>query len=118
MPLLAVGGDCDLRKLLAGVFRKTHRLDFAASPTAALRHLAEKRYGAVLVIGPLPDGGEWELMDAISRLGENPPIVLLTTHSDPSAEQKALRKGAVAVVLLPFDVRELRRVVQAHELQP
>jgi DNA-binding response OmpR family regulator len=79
--------------------------------TAALL-LQEQAPSVVLCERNLPDGNWKDVLDQASQQ-ENPPNVLvISRHADESLWAEVLNEGGYDVLLKPFDVSEVTRVVR------
>lgn len=61
----------------------------------------------------MPGMSGLELQRHLAASGARVPIVFLTAHGDQEARDRALREGAVDVLLKPFGEKELLDAVQA-----
>ncbi|HEQ60192.1 MAG TPA: sigma-54-dependent Fis family transcriptional regulator, partial [Firmicutes bacterium] len=98
-----------LRRVLSGV---GYRVETAADGQEALEKVGTFQPDALLLDLKMPvmDG-----LETLRRLGENngrPPTVVLTAHSTVETAVQAMKLGAFDYLTKPFDVEEIKVVVQ------
>jgi FixJ family two-component response regulator len=77
------------------------------SAEAFLQSGAMPRVTCVIADVRLPRMDGTELQRRIRREQRHLPVILITAHDDEDVRQQALRDGAVAFLLKPFDVDDL-----------
>lgn len=60
----------------------------------------------------MPDMDGLATQNALRERGFKIPIIFITAHEDPQAEQQALDNGAVGFLRKPFDDHTLMRAIQ------
>ena len=82
----------------------------AGTGRAALDILAEETVDAILLDIRLPGINGW---DVLRRIRENPPpgdppVIMISAHSSPSSEVRAVEMGCAAYITKPFELSDLR----------
>ena len=77
------------------------------SAEAFLQSDAMSRVTCVIADVRLPKMDGTELQRRIRRERRQLPVILITAHDDEDVRQQALRDGAVAFLVKPFDVGDL-----------
>jgi DNA-binding response OmpR family regulator len=84
----------------------------AASVSEAALLLQERTPSVILCERNLPDGNWKDVLEQASQQ-ENPPNVLVTSrHADESLWAEVLNEGGYDVLMKPFEVSEVTRVVR------
>jgi DNA-binding NtrC family response regulator len=83
----------------------------AASAIQAIA-VAEDSPDVVLLDLCLPDSNDLRTLSVIHRLFPCTPIVLMTVHGNPQLFAEARMRGAVAVLVKPFEVNDLGPLVE------
>ena len=110
--ILAVDDDPDIRQLLLDRLESYgYRVETASDSHRALSAYRSSRFdGIVLDIG-MPEGDGVEVLRQIRAHDSNTPIVMVTASGSKERAVQAISLGAQAYLLKPFDVAELRHVV-------
>ncbi len=98
-----------LRLLLEG---EGYRVDTRPSLVEARRHLAEQQPDLVLCDVMMPDGNGLELLEEIRRRPSPPSVVMMTAFTSTRSAIEAMKLGADDYLSKPFDVEELKVVLQ------
>lgn len=85
----------------------TIQVDTADSAQAALQHLQTSSYDAVLSDIKMPGMSGFDLLEAIHRLPQEIPVVLMTGYNEQELAVQALRAGAYDYLLKPVERDEL-----------
>jgi CheY-like chemotaxis protein len=120
--ILLAEDDADLRLLLAAALAMDgHHITQAADGTEVLEQLAatlgepEPVAGFDLIISDIRMPG-WSGLDVLAGLRQYPvvpPVVLITAFGGDRLHATARRLGAVATLDKPFDLYQLRAIVDA-----
>lgn len=114
--VLVVDDDEHIRNLIAiALTRAGLSVDTAADGLYAVEHLTVKTYTVLLLDLSMPrlDGaGVLKEIRAIHRPGDERPIVLLMTAATEREPLACVAEMVQAVITKPFDVHELRELVQ------
>ncbi len=74
-------------------------VDVASSCAAARELLSSRRYDVITLDYQLPDANGLELLEAIRRLEEPPPVIMVTGHGDEQVAANAMGLGAFGYVV-------------------
>ncbi len=89
------------------------QVDVEQSGAGALQRLQARTYA--LVISDLrmapPDG--LEILRAVKELSPQTDVVMMTAYSSVQSARDAFKLGATDYVLKPFDIEEMRHIVEA-----
>jgi two-component system, OmpR family, response regulator len=115
--VLVVDDERSIRLVLGAALElEGHQVVHADCAARALDLLDGWRFDAVLLDVMLPDADGLEILARVrtARGGScSTPIIVLTALSDPSHRTEALRGGADAFLLKPFDIVEVLAEVGA-----
>ena len=112
--VLIVDDEMLMRWSIAETLRASGHIVFEASDgAAAVRALADgSAPDAILLDYRLPDSNDLALLARIRHLAPLTPVVLMTACGTPTLFTQARELGAADVLIKPFDIHELERVVQ------
>jgi OmpR family response regulator RpaB len=114
--LLLDDDEAMVRPLAQYLARFDFTLEAAATPSAALAHLAHERYDALVLDGMLPEMDGLEFCRRL-RHGTAPyrdiPVLMLTARGDLTDRVVGLEVGADDYLAKPFEPRELAARLQA-----
>lgn len=111
--ILVVDDDPEILEYIRGELSEWYKLDGAANGKEALQALLAKHYDLVIsdIVMPVMDGisllKNIKTNDIISDI----PVILLTSKSDAADRMEGFKKGADAYLPKPFDIKELRVVI-------
>ncbi len=98
-----------LRLLLEG---EGYQVDTRPSLAEARQALAAREPDLVLCDVMMPDGNGLELLDEIRRRPSPPSVVMMTAYTSTRSAIEAMKLGADDYLSKPFDVEELKVVLQ------
>lgn len=108
-----VDGDrSTCEKLQATVSRWGWKCQSFASVDAFLQQLDDNQPGCVVADIKMSDTGGVGLQDALSAKDSALPVVVLTAVADVKAAVQAMQRGAVSVLVKPYDDDELHATLQ------
>ncbi len=109
-----VDDDASVREALEGLLRSVD-LPVVSFPSAeAFLAAGQARTTTCLILDLRMPGLDGRgLQQRLIRAGHTIPTVILTGHGDDDARARAVREGAVAFLVKPFDGEVLVRVVEA-----
>jgi two-component system response regulator PilR (NtrC family) len=111
--LLIVDDDLSLREFLSIFLRKEgHEVEVAANGLKALELLAESPFDLVLTDVRMPRMGGFDLLDAVRERQLGPQVIVMTAFSSTETALEAMRKGAYDYVVKPFQLAEVKVVIQ------
>jgi DNA-binding response OmpR family regulator len=112
--ILVVDDDPDLQVMLRHAFEaKGFRVEKAADGLAAVDYLKTGRRTDLIVLDlflPTMDG--WAVLEQMSRLGERPPVVVVSGVSEANITPRIFREGVAAFIAKPFQLAVLMSTCQ------
>jgi len=90
-----------------GLTLEGYRIEGVSSGEAALRRLAKKRYGLLILDIMLPGIDGFEVCCRLRKKGNQIPILMLTVRDDITDKVKGLDLGADDYLTKPFEFSEL-----------
>jgi CheY-like chemotaxis protein len=118
MRILVVDDEPMVRFLLTRFLEEEgHTVDEAADGIDALEHLNQRPYDLLITDVHMPRMSGIDLVRSLRRRGNSIPLIVMDSYPDLFVESDV---GAEAFALLakPFDLSEVRRVLQQLEPQP
>jgi len=79
---------------------------------AALTHVHEQRFNAVLLDLGLPDGDGTDVLKEMQRLDPSVPVIILTAHITQERTVGSLIEGAFTYITKPYNREELRQTLR------
>ena len=111
--LLIVDDEESLLDFLSLLFlQEGYAVEIARSVEGSRRELARQSFDAVLCDVMMPDGSGLDLLREIKAAEPSPPVVMMTAYTSTKTAIEAMKLGAADYVSKPFDVEELKIVVQ------
>jgi DNA-binding NtrC family response regulator len=111
--LLIVDDEESLLDFLSLLFlQEGYVLETARSVEDARRELARQSFDVVLCDVMMPDGSGLDLLREIKAVEPSPPVIMMTAYTSTKTAIEAMKLGAADYVSKPFDVEELKIVVQ------
>lgn len=111
VPILVVDDDGNAAQLIRDVLKpqRGFQTSWSATGRSALEELEKRPPGLILLDLMLPDTDGFEVLRTIKSRPETRgiPVVLMTTLTERSVEERALRSGADAFLLKPFSPKAL-----------
>jgi response regulator of citrate/malate metabolism len=114
---LIVDDDFRVARLHADVVAATEGFTAAAvvhTASAALEAVKRHRPDLLLLDLYLPDAGGLEILRRVSAQPHPPDAIVLTAARDMASVRSAMRAGAVAYLIKPFDLDDLRQRLDAY----
>ena len=108
--LLIAEDEPDLRELLTDSFMfRGYHCTAMSDGALALHCLHGEQFDLVITDYQMPTMDGIQLLECIQKQPDHdwPPIILLTADASVTLREKALELGAYAVVIKPYDIREL-----------
>jgi two-component system, NtrC family, response regulator PilR len=110
--LLVIDDERNIRELLRIVFEvEGYTFSEASTCAEAAQRLDQESFDLVICDIFLPDGNGLDLVRSYHAKQPDTHFVVITAHSTPAHALAALREGAVEYVSKPFDVEELKVIV-------
>ena len=111
--ILIVDDEPGIVDMLSIVFRgEGYRVDTARSCTEALARLDRGVPDLVLTDVRMPDGSGFEVLKRTRELSPSVPVVMITAYTTTKTAIDALKAGAYDYISKPFDVDEMKHVVE------
>ena len=90
-----------------------HTVQEAQDGKAALRQIAdqEQPFDVVVLDYRLPDSNDFTLLAKIREQAPQAAVVMMTAFGTPEMAKQAVEIGAYRVVLKPFDLRDMTKLV-------
>jgi len=114
--LLVVDDETSIVDFLALLFEEEgYLVETANSTTEARQALAKKSFDLILCDVLMPDGSGLDLLKEVKSTGDlqaGPAMVMMTAYTSTKTAIEAMKAGAADYVSKPFDVEELKIVVQ------
>ena len=109
--LLIVDDDFGSRESLRQTFSRLYQVSVADSPSAALAVLRERPVDMVLLDVMMPEKDGVTFLRELQGLYPDLPCVMVSASAAVRPVVEAMRAGAYDFVIKPFDVAEIRRIV-------
>jgi two-component system response regulator PilR (NtrC family) len=111
--LLIVDDEAGIVDMLTIVFRTAgYRVASARSCTEGLARLEAAVPDLVLTDVKMPDGSGFEILKRSRALAPSVPVVMITAYTTTKTAIEALKAGAYDYISKPFDVEEMKHVVE------
>jgi CheY-like chemotaxis protein len=114
-PILIVDDDATIREMFARALASIGEVEQAADGGEALRLLATKKYGALLLDLHMPMIDGFMVLHALSaKPGPNrdTPVLVVTADLSESARARALGRHAVFLLTKPVSIGTMKALVQ------
>ncbi len=92
--------------------RKQHTVITAADGSAALAKISEKQPDVIITDLQMPEMNGVELLEAVRRLDEQLPVIIMTAYGTIETAVRAMKQGAFDYITKPFSGDELALTVQ------
>jgi len=110
--ILAVDDDPSALESFRMIFKGAHRILTATGAEEAMRLMQENRVNLVLLDLRMPGMNGLELLEHWRRNGNTASVVVVTAIRELDTVRKAMQLGACDYLTKPFDVEEIRIVVE------
>ncbi len=113
--LLVVDDESSIVDFLSLLFEEEgYLVETAGSMTSARQALSRRSYDLILCDVMMPDGNGLDLLKEVKPNGADagPAVVMMTAYTSTKTAIEAMKSGAADYVSKPFDVEELKIVVQ------
>jgi two-component system response regulator (stage 0 sporulation protein F) len=112
MRILVADDDPIIRKLLFEVLTSDgHRVTVTENGLEALKEAQRQPFGFIFLDVHMPIMNGLETLRSIRRLYPEMSIAMMDSYPDQLVNQ-AKREGALTCIHKPFDLREIRRVIE------
>jgi two-component system response regulator PilR (NtrC family) len=111
--LLLVDDEPSVLELLSILFQQEgYDIDAAPSIKEAHRRLGERGYDLVLCDILMKDGNGLDLLKEVKATENSPAVIMMTAYTSTKSAIEAMKLGAYDYISKPFDVEELKLLVQ------
>ncbi|MDP1767753.1 MAG: response regulator [Nitrospirota bacterium] len=100
------------RKALCMILSSFYRIYMAETAFAALKIISESHMDLVIMDVGLPDISGIELLRRVRASGQAVKVIVVTGRGSLESAEEAMRLGAVAYLLKPFNLLEVLDLVQ------
>lgn len=122
--ILVIDDETSVRESYRMILADRYRLLMAHDGAAALDVLDQKYIDLIILDLTMPGMSGMEFLARLDERGETVPVVVVTGSNSVESAVKAMKHGAREFVIKPFDIDDLRRLVertlddvrQKHEL--
>ena len=112
-PILIVEDSPTVAQACRDALVRLERPVETAETLAKARAAVRRRVPALVLLDvKLPDGEGLALLDELARLGDRPPVVVMTAHGSVQLAVEAMRRGALDFLVKPFDETRLLTTVR------
>lgn len=110
--ILIVDDEPAVQQSLGMVLKNLYELHFAGSGEECFEKLRKATYDLIILDLRLPGKSGLEILKDIRFLAPSTPVLMLTAVDDTRSAVEAMKLGAVDYLLKPFDVEEMKLVVE------
>ncbi len=111
--ILIVEDDSTIRVTLSKFLaRAGFEVDVADSASAAIKRVQDRRYRLVLLDLRLPDGDGMDLIGKFHEVDDAVLVVIMTAFPEVRTAVAALKAGAYDYISKPFDLDEMKELVE------
>jgi DNA-binding NtrC family response regulator len=89
-----------------------HEVTFIKDPHQALEGIRSKEFDVAFVDLVMPDEDGVDVLSEIKKIKPSLPVVMMSGYAIEERRKKALECGAVCCINKPFELDEIRRVIQ------
>lgn len=111
--ILIVEDHAGVSTALRVILCSFHHVDIAGTAGAAMKFLIESPVNLAIIDVGLPDFSGMELLRRMRATGQDVKVIVMTGRGSFEAAEEALRLGAVAYLLKPFNLQEILTLVQS-----
>jgi len=120
--ILVVDDESDIEMLFRQQFRRDLRagrftMDFAQSADSALKRITDAAGASLILILSdinMPGMSGLELLPKAKAIRPDVPVIMITAYGDDRTKQKALERGAEALLTKPIDFAALRNEIDSR----
>jgi CheY-like chemotaxis protein len=120
--ILVVDDESDIEMLFRQQFRRDlhagrFTMDFAQSADSALKRITDAAGASLILILSdinMPGMSGLELLPKAKAIRPDVPVIMITAYGDDRTKQKALERGAEALLTKPIDFAALRNEIDSR----
>jgi len=109
--VLVVDDEESVRQSMQRIFRRSYQVLEAGDAATALAALGRRAVDVVILDVRLPDANDTQLLGKIRAMDDSVEVILVTAVREIRTAVEAMKLGAYDYLTKPFDVDELRAVV-------
>jgi len=111
--LLIVDDQYGIRSLLSELFMKDgYETWTAATGEEALEIVQNEKIDLILLDIKIPGMDGIDILQQINKMKKDVKVIMMTAYGELNLLGEAMKKGAVAYFLKPFDINEIRQKVK------
>jgi DNA-binding NtrC family response regulator len=113
MNILVIDDEINIGKVIQIIFEKTNnRVDIVQTGEDGLKKIKENLYDIIICDMKLPDISGLDILKKIKKEVFSPPFIMITAYASTKTAVEAMKNGAEDYIIKPFDIDELRIIVQ------
>lgn len=117
-PLLIVDDEPSMRESLKQWFVDLgYQVETASDGDEAMKLIAEKDYGLLILDLKLPKKGGIEVLRETRKLCPSLKVIIITAYPSVETATEAMKQGAIEYLAKPFELSELEKLV-AQNIEP
>ena len=109
--ILIVDDELSIRRSLSIVLRRNYNIITAATGADTLSRMKKENVDLIILDLKLPDIDGLEVLRQIKSMDENLMVIVITAVKETRTAVEAMKIGAYDYINKPFDVAELRALV-------
>ena len=111
--ILVVDDEAKMRRVLQMMLEENGcQVDLAEGAEKALSRMKEVTFSLIITDMKMPGMSGLQLLKEIKKLDEGIPVVVMTAYGTIPTAIEAMKAGAHDYVLKPFDMEEMKTVVE------
>jgi len=112
--ILAVDDEPDMLKLLSMIIREKtpHQIVTTNNPLEAVEIVKQGSIDLVIADLKMPGLDGSELLDAVKKVDENIPVVIMTAFATEEAASETLQKGGFDFIIKPFRKEQILTTIE------
>ncbi|MBV9462994.1 MAG: response regulator [Verrucomicrobiae bacterium] len=110
--ILVVDDELGSRESLKAILNRTYEVETADSALAAESILAQRPVDLLLLDIMMPQKDGLTFLREVREMQPRLPVIMISAYSSPRFISQSLRLGAIDYLTKPFDITEVRFVVE------
>jgi DNA-binding NtrC family response regulator len=113
MNILVIDDEINIGKVIQIIFEKTNnKVEIVQTGEDGLKKIKENLYDIIICDMKLPDISGLDILKKIKKEVFSPPFIMITAYASTKTAVEAMKNGAEDYIIKPFDIDELRIIVQ------